>query len=211
MMSNNRSGMVLVVCAPSGAGKTTLVKKLLQEYPHFGYSISHTTRAPREGEVDGKDYNFVSVIDFKEKREEGFFAEWAQVHGNFYGTPLAPTLEMLDKGQDVIFDVDVQGAAQLRLTIPSAVYIFIMPPSLEELQERLTSRGTDDAKVVAQRIRNATYEINQAHWFDYWIVNDDVDVAYDQLRSAYIASTLSPKFRPLLVHSILGDENIEGR
>ncbi len=209
MSAVQRNGMVLVICAPSGAGKTTLVKRLLSEFPHFGFSISHTTRAPREGEVHNKDYYFTSVMEFKEKRDMGFFAEWAQVHGNFYGTPLAPTLEMLEKGQDVIFDVDIQGAAQLRLTLPSAMYIFIMPPSLEILEKRLVNRGTDNKDVINQRIRNAAYEISQAQWFDYWIINDDLEVAYDQLRAAYIASTLSPKFRPHLVRDILGDESGE--
>ncbi len=206
MSTTQRNGMVLVICAPSGAGKTTLVKRLLEEFPDFGFSISHTTRAPREGEVHNKDYYFTSVMEFKEKRDMGFFAEWAQVHGNFYGTPLAPTLEMLENGQDVIFDVDIQGAAQLRLTLHSAIYIFIMPPDFETLKKRLIDRGTDSENVITQRIRNAAYEISQAQWFDHWIINDDLDLAYDQLRSAYIASTLSPKFHPHLMRNLLGDD-----
>ncbi len=202
-MSTKRSGMVLVVCAPSGAGKTTLIKRLRQEFPSFGYSISYTTRAPRAGEEDGKDYHFVSVKDFKEKRENSFFAEWAQVHGNYYGSPLQATLDVLEKGQDLIFDVDVQGASQLRLTLPTAVYVFIMPPSLEVLQQRLEGRGTDSVEQITQRITNAVCEIEEAHWFDYWVINNDLEKAYDQFRAVYIASTLSAQNNPFVLNDIL--------
>ena len=112
-----RSGVLLVVCAPSGTGKTTLIQRLRDEFPNFAYSISCTTRAPRGHETDGKDYHFLSVEEFLRRREAGFFAEWANVHGNYYGTPLAPVLETLKAGQDVLFDIDVQGAAQLHLSL----------------------------------------------------------------------------------------------
>ncbi len=202
-MSTKRSGMVLVVCAPSGAGKTTLIKRLRQEFPDFGYSLSYTTRAPRAGEEDGKDYNFVSVKEFKEKRDANFFAEWAQVHGNYYGSPLQSTLDMLEKGQDLIFDVDVQGASQLRLTLPTAVYVFIMPPSLKELQQRLEGRGTDAAEQIERRLTNAVCEIEEAHWFDYWVINDDLEKAYDQFRSVYVAATLSAQNNTSILNDIL--------
>ncbi len=191
-MSAARTGTVLVVCAPSGAGKTTLIKRLREEFPNFGFSISYTTRAPREGEVDGKDYHFISIKEFKEKRDAGFFAEFARVHGNFYGSPLKATLDQLNEGKDLIFDVDVQGASQLRLSLPFAVYTFIVPPSIEELERRLRERGTDAERQIEQRVANALYEIEEAHLFDHLIVNDNLDVAYDQMRSAYIASTLHP-------------------
>ncbi len=202
-MAVARKGIVLVICAPSGAGKTTLIKKLLNEYPNIGYSISYTTRAPREGEVDGVDYCFTSVMDFKAKRDEGFFAEWAKVHGSYYGTPLASTLKILEDGQDVIFDVDVQGAAQLRLNLPSGLFVFILPPSMSELRTRLLKRQSDDAEIIERRLRNAVYEIEQAHWFDSWIINDNLDVAYDQLRSTYIASALQPKYYTMFAEQIL--------
>ncbi len=205
-MAVTRKGIVLAICAPSGTGKTTLVKKFLTEYPHFGYSISYTTRAPREGEVDGVDYHFTTVQDFKSKRDEGFFAEWAKVHGGYYGTPLESTLSMLDGGQDILFDVDVQGAAQLRLNLPAGLFVFILPPSMKELRVRLDKRGTDTEEVILQRLHNAEYEINQAHWFDSWIINDDLDVAYDKLRSAYIATTLQPKHYPMFVENMLNDK-----
>ena len=202
-----RNGVVLVVCAPSGAGKTTLIKKLTQEFPHIGYSVSCTTREPRDGEVDGVDYHFLSKEEFIERRKSGYFAEWAEVHGNFYGTPLAPTLKMLQDGRDVLFDIDVQGAAQLRLTIPDGLYTFIFPPSMQVLEERLRKRGSDADDVIARRLSNAVREIQESHWFDAWIVNDNLDIAYDQFRAAYVAYTLSPRHRPLLLRSILEDRS----
>ncbi len=208
-MSATRKGTVLVVCAPSGAGKTTLIKRLREEFPTFGFSISYTTRKAREGEVDGVDYKFVSVNDFKEKRDAGFFAEHAKVHGNCYGTPLKPSEAMLQAGQDLIFDVDVQGAAQLRLTIPSAVYIFILPPSIDELRRRLQQRGSDSQEHITQRISNAMYEIQEAHKFDCIIVNDNLDVAYDQLRSVYVSATLRPEQNPSIFTPFL-EENTKG-
>ncbi len=191
-MSTVRTGTVLVICAPSGAGKTTLIKRLRDEFPNFGYSISYTTRMPREGEVHGKDYHFVSVNEFKEKKDAEFFAEWAKVHGNSYGTPLQETRDILSSGKDLIFDVDVQGASQLRLTLPSAVYVFILPPSVAELKRRLTSRGSNTPEQINQRVTNALYEMHEAHLFDYLIVNDDLEKAYDQLRSIFVAATLLP-------------------
>ena len=124
----NRLGIALVISAPSGTGKTTLIKRLRKEFPNFGYSISCTTRAPREGEVDGKDYHFLSRERFVELRDQGHFAEWAEVHGNFYGTPLPPVREMLAKGQDILFDIDVQGAAQPRKNMPDASSSSCRPP-----------------------------------------------------------------------------------
>lgn len=198
-----RNGVVLVVCAPSGAGKTTLVKRLLQEFPHFGYSVSCTTRSPRPGETDGVDYHFLSGEEFEQRRAQGYFAEWAEVYGNFYGTPLPPTLGMLEQGKDVLFEIDVQGAAQLRLTLPAGKYVFILPPSLSVLEERLRGRGSDDEATIARRLANAAREMREAHWFDAWIVNDVLDTAYDELRAAYIAATLAPRLRPLLVRGVM--------
>lgn len=198
-----RSGVLLVLCAPSGTGKTTLVQRLRAEFPNFSYSISCTTRAPRAGEVDGTDYHFLSVDEFIQRRDRGFFAEWAAVHGNFYGTPLVPVMETLKSGKDVLFDIDVQGAAQLRLSLPHGRYVFLLPPSMSELERRLRSRGTDDEASITRRLANASTEIRQAHWFDAWIVNDDLDVAYDQLRASYVTATLHPACRPGLANAIL--------
>ena len=203
--STDRRGIVLVLCAPSGTGKTTLSKRLLEEFPRFAFSISYTTRQPRKGEVHGKDYYFVSEEEFCQKRDAGYFAEWAEVHGKFYGTPKDATLEMLEQGKDIIFDIDVQGASQLYGNLKQGCYVFILPPSRAELEKRLRGRGTDDEATIMRRIANAQKELEQAHWFNAWIVNDDLEKAYDQLRSAYIAATLSPQSSPDLVDSIMED------
>ncbi len=200
-----RRGIVLVLCAPSGTGKTTLTKRLLKEFPRFSFSISYTTRQPRKGEVHGKDYYFISEEEFCEKRDAGYFAEWAEVHGKFYGTPKEATLDMLKQGNDIIFDIDVQGAGQLYGNLKQGCYVFLLPPSRAELEKRLRGRGTDDEQTILNRIANAQKELEQSHWFNAWIVNDDLDKAYDQLRSAYIAATLSPQSSPDLVEHIMED------
>lgn len=199
----DRSGVLLIVCAPSGAGKTTLTQRLREEFPHFGFSVSCTTRAPRVNEVDGRDYHFIAEDDFTRRRREGYFAEWANVFGNLYGTPLVPVREALSKGKDLLFDIDVQGAAQLRLTLPRGRFVFILPPSMDELERRLRSRGTDSEEAIARRLAAARSEMLQAHWFDAWIVNDNLDAAYDALRAAYLAATLDPALSPQRITSII--------
>ena len=201
-----RKGVVLVISAASGTGKTTLVKRLLAEFPNFAYSISCTTRQPREGEVNGVDYHFLSREDFIARRDQGYFAEWAEVYGNFYGSPLKPVLEKIEQGKDVIFEIDVQGAAQVRLALPQAHCIFILPPSLAELEKRLHGRGTDSQEIITRRMGAATQEISQAHWFDTWVVNDDLELAYDRLRAAYVASTLAPALAPHYIRALLAQE-----
>ena len=198
-----RQGIALVVSAPSGAGKSTLIHKLLEEFPRFSYSISCTTRAPREGEVDGRDYHFLSMDEFVKRRRENYFAEWAEVHGNCYGTPLEPARASIAAGQDLIFDIDVQGAAQLKRTLADALFLFILPPSLAELERRLRNRGTDSEETIQKRLHNATHEMEEAHWYDALIVNDDLEQAYDAFRACYIAATLSPKKNAHLLAAIL--------
>lgn len=198
-----REGIALVLSAPSGAGKTTLIKRLLAEFPHFGYSVSCTTRRPRQGEVHGKDYFFLSREEFERRRAEQSFAEWAEVHGNFYGTPLAPVKEMLCQGQDVLFDIDVQGAAQLKLTLEEAAFAFILPPSMAELERRLRGRGLDDEETIQRRLNNARREMLETRWYDALVVNDDLDAAYDALRAVYLAATLAPGRNPRLVEELL--------
>ena len=198
-----RKGIALVLSAPSGAGKSTLTHKLLTEFPSFGYSVSCTTRQPRPGEVDGRDYHFISHSEFERWRAENWFAEWAEVHGNYYGTPLAPLRKMLDAGKDVIFDIDVQGAAQLKLSLAEALFVFILPPSMSELEKRLRTRGTDSEETIARRLANAAGEMAEARWYDALVVNDDLDKAYDALRAAYLAATLAPARNSGLVDAIL--------
>lgn len=193
---HTRHGAVLVVCAPSGAGKTTLIARLRKEFPSISYSVSCTTRAPRPGEVDGRDYHFLTEEDFLHRRNANEFAETARVHANLYGTPLAPVEAMRRAGQDVLFDIDVQGAAQLRLTLPRARFVFVFPPSMAELERRLRTRATDDETAVRRRLANAVAEMEQAHWFDAWVVNDTLDAAYDVFRAWYLTATLDPSLRP---------------
>lgn len=198
-----RQGFPLILCAPSGAGKSTLVKKLCAEFD-LSFSVSCTTRAPREGEIDGVHYHFIGKEEFEQKVRRNEFAEWAVVHGNYYGTPLKPVLAELAKGKDMLFDIDIQGASQLALTLPFARFVFIFPPSMDILKSRLEKRGTDSAEVIEKRMKNAVGEIENAHWFEAWIVNDDLDKAYDKLRAFYLSCTLNPKLRPQLLKTVLG-------
>lgn len=198
-----RQGFPLILCAPSGAGKSTLAKKLCAEFP-LSFSISCTTRPPREGEIDGVHYYFLNKEEFEQKIQRNEFAEWAVVHGNYYGTPLKPVAEQLAQGKDILFDIDIQGASQLSLTLPRAKFVFIFPPSLQILKERLINRGTDSMETIEKRLNNAAGEIERSHWFDAWIVNDDLEKAYDELRAFYLSCTLDPKLSPQLLKAVLG-------
>lgn len=198
-----RHGRALVISAPSGTGKSTLSEMLLKEFPNLGYSVSCTTRTARPGEIDGVHYHFLCREEFEEKKDNGAFAEWAEVHGNFYGTPLKPLRQMLLSGRDVLFDIDVQGAMQLKENLPDAVLAFIVPPSLKELENRLLTRGHDNRQTITRRLLNARNEIKQANKYDALIVNDDLSRAYDSLRALYIASTLLPALNKELVAALL--------
>ncbi len=199
----SRLGLMLIICAPSGTGKSTLTSRLRAEFPRLGFSVSCTTRAPRSGERDGVDYHFLDKDEFLRRREAGYFAEWAEVHGNFYGTPIQALKDMLAAGQDVLFDIDVQGAAQLRASMPGGCHVFLMPPSLAALKTRLLGRATDDRAVIERRLNNAPGELAQAPHFDYWIVNDDLETAYGALRAVYVAAGLRPAVNPDLLDAVL--------
>lgn len=203
LQGTTRKGLCLVLSAPSGAGKSTLVARLRAEFPGFAYSISCTTRAPRAGEEDGVHYYFLTREEFIAKRDAGYFAEWAEVHGNFYGTPKGPVEEKLAKGQDMLFDIDVQGALQLKAVFPQALYVFILPPSREILERRLRGRGTESEEVIAKRMKNALGELKMAEHFDYHIVNDDIEEAADELRAVYVAGRCRAICRPGLVSGLL--------
>nr|WP_179216937.1 guanylate kinase [Humidesulfovibrio mexicanus] len=202
-MHGGRKGLCLVLSAPSGAGKSTLVARLRAEFPAFAYSISCTTRAPRQGEENGVHYHFLSRETFISRRDAGFFAEWAEVHGNFYGTPKGPVEDMLAKGQDVLFDIDVQGALQLKQVFTQALYVFILPPSREVLEQRLRGRGTESEEVIAKRLTNALGELEAAGHFDYHVVNDDLEEAADELRAIYVAGRARAVCRPGLLPGLL--------
>ncbi len=202
-MPADRLGLFLVVCAPSGTGKSTLVRRLCAEFPNLSFSVSATTRAPRHGELDGVDYHFLDRETFLDWREGGKLAEWAEVHGNFYGTPLEPVRAALAAGRDVLFDIDVQGAAQLRQSLGAGAYVFILPPSRAELSRRLSARGTDSPEVVARRLAAAPKELADAPLFDYWLENADLESAYADLRAVYMAERRRPCRHPRLLPELL--------
>lgn len=180
-------GILFVVSSPSGGGKGTLVNRVLKSVPGVSYSVSHTTRAPRIGEVDGADYFFVSAEKFAELAAADDFLEWARVHDNLYGTSRAHVLQEIRAGRDIILEVDVQGAASVRKLVGDSVSIFIVPPSFEVLRQRLVARGTDSPVELELRLRNATVELRQYVTFDYVIVNDDLERAGAQVASIIYA------------------------
>ncbi len=184
---SNSSGTLYIISAPSGAGKTSLVKALLESTDDIIVSVSHTTRAPRTGEVDGKDYHFTDVETFREMIGAGAFLEHAQVFDNFYGTSRSSTLDLMARGVDVILEIDWQGAQQVREKMPEAVSIFILPPSRQELEKRLRGRGTDADEVIARRLGEAVTEMGHYQEFDYLVFNDDFDTALSELRAIVIA------------------------
>ena len=184
------SGTLFIVSAPSGAGKTTLVRELLARDSRVHLSISHTTRAPRSGEQDGLDYHFVDMTAFLSMRDRGGFIESAEVHGNFYGTSRAWLEREIAAGRDVLLEIDWQGAQQVRRCFPEAVGIFIMPPSLAELERRLRGRGTDDEATIARRHRAALDEMRHVAEFDYVIINNELAEAIGDLTAAVHASRL---------------------
>jgi guanylate kinase len=175
------AGSVLIVAAPSGAGKSSLVNALLAQEPGIVLSVSFTTRAPRPGEQDGREYFFVSEAEFREREARAEFLESAQVHGNFYGTSKRLIEEHTHAGRDVLLEIDWQGAQQVRRQFTDAVGIFILPPSIAALEQRLKQRAQDSEEVIARRVQNAAGEIAHADEFDYVIINEDFDVALTQL------------------------------
>jgi guanylate kinase len=178
-----REGIIFILSAPSGTGKTTLVKGLRAIYPEIDLSVSSTTRARREGEVHGRDYYFVSAEKFAGMKANGDFAEWAKVHGFFYATPRQPLDQCVREGRDVLLDIDVQGARKIKRKYPQAVSIFLLPPSWRELQRRLARRGTDGKETIRRRLVNARGEIGEIIKYDYYIVNREVRTSVALLKS----------------------------
>jgi len=183
----NREGIILIISAPSGAGKTTLCRSLLQRFPTMKESVSYTTRSPRAGEVQGEDYFFVSRDEFKQMIESDAFAEWAEVHGNLYGTALVAIDEARKNGVDLVLDIDCQGARRLKEQIERCVYVFILPPSMAELRRRLENRSSDAQEVIDSRLERAAGEIREARWYDYIIINDNFETAFEELSSIVVA------------------------
>ncbi|WP_245410620.1 guanylate kinase [Notoacmeibacter marinus] len=192
-----RRGLMLVLSSPSGAGKSTIARNLLETDPAFRLSVSVTTRKRRSSEIDGQHYHFRSVPDFEVMRDRDELLEWAEVHGNFYGTPRAPAEKAIGDGQDMLFDIDWQGAQQMKEKVGvDMVSIFILPPSIDELRERLKRRAEDSDEVIETRLRNARAEI--AHWreYDYIVVNDDLNDAFHEVQAIVTAERLRRDRRP---------------
>jgi guanylate kinase len=202
-------GIMLVVSSPSGAGKTTLTRNLLKEEQNISLSISVTTRARRPSEIQNVHYQFISQRQFEQMRDSGDLLEWAQVHGNFYGTPREPVEQALAKGDDVLFDIDWQGTQQLyKKARADVVSVFVLPPSAAELKARLERRAEDNTETIASRLRNAIEEI--AHWteYDYVLINRDLDKSFLRLRAILNASRLKrsvPADMKVFVESLIAD------
>jgi guanylate kinase len=180
-------GSLFIVSAPSGAGKTTLCKHLVETLPNLGFSVSFTTRRPRPGEVNDRDYSFISREEFRSKADQGEFIEWAEVHGEFYGTSKKRIEALLAEGNDVILDIDTQGAMQIKRKFQDGVYIFVLPPSLKILRERLETRMTDSEQEIDRRFRRATDEIKTYREYDYVIMNDNLEDAVRKFKAIIIA------------------------
>lgn len=188
---SKRQGTLFVISAPSGTGKTTLCKMLLKRNPDIKLSVSYTTRQPRKGERNDFDYTFVNEAKFMKMIDKGEFAEWATVHGNFYGTSLKRLQTLNKAGYDIILDIDIHGAMQLKKNYENAVYIFVAPPSMTVLRKRLAGRKTDSEDVIKKRLDNAKTELAHYNYYDYIVVNDDLDKAYRELESIIISSRLA--------------------
>ncbi|HXV22472.1 MAG TPA: guanylate kinase [Desulfuromonadales bacterium] len=194
---------MFVISAPSGAGKTTLCKEIIDFFQSLRHSVSYTTRPQRPGEQDGIDYHFVTRTVFDAMVAQGAFAEWAEVHGNRYGTAIETLERFRAEGRDVLLDIDCQGARQLKRSYREGVFIFVLPPSLTELQRRLHGRNTDSPEVIARRIANARDEIREAVWYDYLVINDDFSQAFSELKSIVLAEGCRTSRRQAKISRIL--------
>ena len=186
-MQAQKKGVLFVISGPSGVGKGTINQKLFAEFTdEVAFSVSATTRGPREGEIDGTHYFFITRQEFDSRVANNEFLEHAEYAGNCYGTPRSYVLDLLNKGVSVILEIDLQGAVQVKACMPESVSIFILPPSFEELENRLRGRGTETPEKIEKRLAAAKHEMEMAHTYDYRIINDDLDVAYEKLRAVFL-------------------------
>jgi guanylate kinase len=200
LQEKKSKGSLFIVSAPSGAGKTTLCRKLVSSLPNLQFSVSYTTRQPRNGEVNDRDYTFINRQDFRLMADKGEFIEWAEVHGALYGTSRKRLEELLDSGNDVILDIDTQGAMQIKERYKEGIYIFILPPSLEALKERLKNRMTDSKEEIGKRLGRAIAEIKTFDKYDYVIINDILEDAFLEFKAVVISQRVSiNKINPLRI------------
>jgi len=199
------TGQLYVISAPSGAGKTSLVKALLESTPNLQVSVSHTTRAIRPGETDGVNYHFVDESEFTSIRDAHGFFEWAQVFGNFYGTSRQAIQERLAEGIDIVLEIDWQGARQVKMLVDDAVSIFVLPPSTAALRKRLTDRGQDDDEIIEGRMEAARDELAHYDEADFIVLNDDFEIALKDLQSIIRAQRLSQQIQTKLLSSVIAD------
>lgn len=176
------NGLLVVISGPSGSGKGTICKRLIEEIENLSVSVSATTRKPRVGEIDGKNYFFIDEKEFLKKINNDEFLEYASVYGNYYGTPKKIVLNKLENGKDIILEIDIQGALKVKENYPRGVFIFILPPSLEELKNRIEGRGTDSKEAIHRRLKSAYDELNYAFQYDYVVLNDEVDTAVEKIK-----------------------------
>ncbi|HEX7504632.1 MAG TPA: guanylate kinase [Syntrophales bacterium] len=189
-MSSSRvplEGMFIAVTGPSGSGKTSVCKALLEMFPQLRFSVSLTTRPPRPTEADGKDYHFISEAEFRDRIRSGDLIEWAENYGQLYGTSRESMSVALKEGHDLLLDVDTRGARALKKTWPGGIFVFVIPPSIEVLENRLRSRGSETEETIRRRFNNALAEIREIVWYDYVVMNDELDAAIDCLRAIYVA------------------------
>lgn len=197
-----RQGCLIVVSGPSGTGKGTVCAALLAAHPEIAYSISATTRSPREGEQDGVHYYFKTKSVFERMIAEGALLEWAQVYGNYYGTPLQPIRDKLAAGQDILLEIDTQGALKVQERFPGGVFIFLLPPSIQELERRIRGRGTEDEKSLSCRLKAAQKEIGVAQRYHYVVVNDEVDTAVAKIAAILTAEHCRVEENQALLHMV---------
>ncbi|CDX02831.1 Guanylate kinase [bioreactor metagenome] len=195
-------GLLIVLSGPSGAGKGTLCQELLRQLPQVKYSVSATTRQPRPGEVDGLHYYFRSREEFQTMIEQDQLLEWAEFCGNYYGTPQFAVEQALQAGNDVILEIEIQGALQVKQRFPQGVFIFVVPPSMDELSQRIHKRGTESEEVIQKRLQTAARELEYVSEYDYVVVNDEIPLAVDKLKSILLAEKCRVKRKPYVFQGV---------